>query len=335
MKVAMPYQLAQANIARVRAPLDDPSMQEFVAQLNAVNAVADRSTGFVWRLKTEAGDATGIRAYDDDRILFNMSVWESLEALHDYVYQSEHLRPLRARRQWFDPMPGPSLVLWWVPAGHVPSIEEAKARFALLEANGPCPDAFTFRQPFPPPGQALQARPELDAEFCEPHRPESPLLRASTLAALLLVIATTIGCDRVTKHVAETTLVGQPIQSYFADTVRLQWTQNPGAFLGLGADWPEGLRTALFTGGNAVLLTMLIVAAVRLRWSGPALLGLAFFVAGGASNLADRLARGTVTDFINVGVGPLRTGIFNVADVAIMLGAALVAFGSFRSRDHH
>ena len=78
---------------------------------------------------------------------------------------------------------------------------------------------------------------------------------------------------------------------------------------------------------------MLIVAAVRLRWSGLALLGLAFFVAGGASNLADRLARGTVTDFINVGVGSLRTGIFNVADVAIMLGAALVAFGSFRSRD--
>jgi len=182
---------------------------------------------------------------------------------------------------------------------------------------------------------AVQARPEVDAEFCEPHRPESPLLRASTLAALLLVIATTIGCDRVTKHVAETTLVGQPIQSYFADTVRLQFTQNPGAFLGLGADWSEGIRTAFFTGGNAVLLTMLIVAAVRLRWSGPALLGLAFFVAGGASNLADRLARGTVTDFINVGVGPLRPGIFNVADVAIMLGAALVPFGSFRSRDHH
>lgn len=331
----MPYQLAQANIARARAPLDDPSMQDFIAQLDAVNAVADRSAGFVWRLKTEAGNATAIRAYEDERILFNMSVWESLEALHDYVYGSEHLRPLRARRQWFDPMPGPSLVMWWVPAGHVPSIEEARARFALLEANGPCADAFTFRQPFPPPGQSLHVRPEVDAEFCEPHRPESPLMRVSTLVALLLVIATTIGCDRVTKHVAEETLVGMPSQSYLADTIRLELTQNPGAFLGLGADWPTGLRTAFFTGGNALLLMGLVIAAVRLRWSGPSLLGLAFFVAGGASNLADRLARGTVTDFINVGVGSLRTGIFNVADVAILLGAALVAFGSFRSRDHH
>ena len=331
----MPYQLAQANLARARAPLHDPSMAEFVGQLDAVNAVADRSTGFVWRLKTDAGNATEIRAYDDDRILFNMSVWESLEALHDYVYESEHLRPLRARRQWFDPIPGASLVLWWVPAGHVPSIEEAKARFALLDANGPCADAFTFRQPFPPPGHSLRARPEGDAELSEPPRPESPLTRLSTLVAMLIVIATTIGCDRVTKHVAETTLVGQGSHSYLADTVRLEWTQNPGAFLGLGADWPTGLRTTFFTGGNALLLTVLVIAAVRLRWSGPALLGLAFFVAGGASNLADRLAHGTVTDFINVGVGSLRTGIFNVADVAIMLGAALVAIGSFRSRDHH
>ena len=329
----MSYHLAQANIARTRAPLDDPSMRDFVARLEAVNAVADRSPGFVWRLKTEAGDATGIRAYEDDRILFNMSVWKSLEALHEYVYKSDHVGPLRARRQWFEPLPGPSLVLWWVPAGHVPSIEEAKARFDLLAAHGPGPDAFTFRQPFPPPGQALQTRPRVDAEFCEPHRLESPLMRVSTLMVLLLVIATTIGCDRVTKHVAEATLMGLPSQSFLADTVRLEWTQNPGAFLGLGADWPAGIRTALFTGGNALLLMVLVIAAVRLRWSGPALLGLAFFVAGGASNLADRLARGTVTDFINVGVGPLRTGIFNVADVAIMLGAALVAIGSFRSRE--
>ena len=170
-----------------------------------------------------------------------MSVWASLEALHDYVYQSEHLRPLRARRQWFDPMPGPSLVLWWVPAGHVPSIEEAKARFALLEANGPCADAFTFRQPFPPPGQALQARPEVDAEFCEPHRPESQVLRASTLAALLLVIATTIGCDRVTKHLAEATLADLPSQSYLADTVRLHGRRIPARFSGSA---PTGRRAS-------------------------------------------------------------------------------------------
>jgi hypothetical protein len=265
----MPYQLAQANIARARAALDDPSMQEFVAQLDAVNARGGPERRVRLALKTEAGDAPAI-ARTTTTASCSTCRCGSRSRRSTTTSQSEHLRPLRARRQWFDPMPGPSLVLWWVRAGHVPSIEEAKARLALLEANGPCAAAFTFRQPFPPPGQALQTRPEVDAEFCEPHRPESPLLRASTLAALLLVIATTIGCDRVTKHVAEATLVGQPIQSYLADTVRLQRTQNPGAFLGLGADWPEGIRTAFFTGGNAVLLTMLIVAAVRLRWSGPA-----------------------------------------------------------------
>ncbi len=157
--------------------------------------------------------------------------------------------------------------------------------------------------------------------------------RNSTLLALLLVVAGTIGCDRVTKHVAETTLRDLPSQSFLADTVRLECTENTGAFLGLGADWSRPVRLAVFTVGNSLLLTALVIAAVRLRWNGPALIGLAFVVAGGVSNLADRLLRGAVTDFINVGLGPVRTGIFNVADVAILVGAAIVVLARSRARE--
>ena len=114
------YHLAQLNIASTRAPLDDPIMKGFVDQLDYINAVADRSEGFVWRLQTEDGDATAIRAFDDDRIIVNMSVWESLEALHDYVHRSDHLGPLRDRKKWFTRIEGPSLVLWWIPAGDPP-----------------------------------------------------------------------------------------------------------------------------------------------------------------------------------------------------------------------
>jgi signal peptidase II len=123
---------------------------------------------------------------------------------------------------------------------------------------------------------------------------------------------------------AATMLSGTANRSFLADTVRLEYVENAGAFLSLGADWPAWVRTALFGFGNAVLLSALVVIAMRRHWSRPALLGLAFCVAGGASNLVDRLVLGRVVDFMNVGVGPLRTGIFNVADMAIMLGAALV-----------
>ena len=159
------FHLAQANIARMRGPLDSPIMEGFRSQLDRINAIADGSPGFVWRLQTDEGNATAIRAYEDERILFNMSVWASLEALHHYVYRSEHAGPLRNRREWFDPVEGPILVLWWVPAGHIPSIEEAKARFATLKSRGTSAEAFTFREPFPPPGQRRVSAPEVDAEF--------------------------------------------------------------------------------------------------------------------------------------------------------------------------
>lgn len=148
---------------------------------------------------------------------------------------------------------------------------------------------------------------------------------------LLMLILATVGCDRVTKHFAAATLAGGPTRSFMADTVRLEYIENTGAFLGLGGSWPIEVRTGLFTVGNALLLCAMVVTAIRRRWSGLALVGLALFVAGGASNLADRVVRGSVDDFMNVGVGPLRTGIFNVADTAIMLVVAMLGFVGFRS----
>lgn len=145
------FHLAQVNIARMRAPLDDPLMEGFRSQLQRINAIADRSPGFVWRLQTPDGDATTVRAFEDDRVLVNMSVWESLEALHQYVYEGPHLGPLRDRREWFLPYDGPTLALWWVHAGHIPTVEEAKEKLDELRRNGPTDAAFTFRKPFAAP----------------------------------------------------------------------------------------------------------------------------------------------------------------------------------------
>ena len=161
------YHLAEVNIARMRAPLEDPVMEGFRSQLDTINALADGSPGFVWRLQTEEGNATALRPYDDDRILVNMSVWESFEALHEFVYRSHHVGPLRDREKWFHRMEGPILVLWWIPAGHIPTVDEAKDRLAFLKAHGPTPDAFTFRDAFPPPGQPMGSLPKVDAQFCE------------------------------------------------------------------------------------------------------------------------------------------------------------------------
>jgi hypothetical protein len=146
------WQLAQVNVAILRAPLDSPPLADFVALLEPINALADRSPGFVWRLQTEDGDATAIRAFEDDRIIVNMSVWESLEALGDFVYASGHLGVLRRRREWFATMAEAHVALWWVPAGTTPTVAEAARRLDRLRERGPSPEAFTFREPFPPPG---------------------------------------------------------------------------------------------------------------------------------------------------------------------------------------
>jgi len=158
------------------------------------------------------------------------------------------------------------------------------------------------------------------------------MARVGVRLLLLVAIGATIGCDRVTKHIAASALSEGPARSFLAGTLRLEYAENTGAFLGLGADWPPAVRTAVFAAGNAVLLAVLTALALRERWPRVALLGMALFVAGGASNLLDRITSGMVIDFMNVGVGPLRTGIFNVADVAIMLGAGLLVFEGYRSQ---
>jgi len=163
--------LAQVNIARMRGPLDSAVMADFVARLDEINAMADASPGFVWRLQTSEGNATYLRPYDDDRILFNMSVWESLDALCAYVYQSAHAEVLRRRKEWFTRMETVYAALWWVPVGHRPSIDEAKKRLAYLEANGPTPFAFTFRTPFPADEAVLRATDWSSFEPCPASSP--------------------------------------------------------------------------------------------------------------------------------------------------------------------
>jgi len=152
-----------------------------------------------------------------------------------------------------------------------------------------------------------------------------------TRLALMLLVVATIGCDRVTKHFAAESLAGEPRQSFLADTVRLEYVENSGAFLSLGADLPPAIRTMLFTVGNGMILIGTVILAVRRRWTGAELFGLGLVFAGGASNLADRIARGSVIDFMNVGLGSVRTGIFNVADVAIMGGVILLVLTHFRA----
>jgi hypothetical protein len=150
-------QLAQVNIAHMKAPLESQVMAGFVARLDEINALADRNSGFVWRLQTGDGNATYLRPYGDDRILFNLSVWESIEHLRDYVYRSAHIEVLRNRDEWFDKFDGAYLALWWVPAGHRPSVDEAKKRLTHLAQHGPTPFAFTFKVTFPFDPAVLQA----------------------------------------------------------------------------------------------------------------------------------------------------------------------------------
>jgi signal peptidase II len=160
------------------------------------------------------------------------------------------------------------------------------------------------------------------------------MTRIGVRLVLVMVIGATIGCDRMTKHIAATTLSDAPTRSFLADTFRLEYVENTGAFLGLGRDWPRHVRTAVFGLGNGLLLVALAVVAGRARWPKRALVGVALFVAGGASNLLDRITHGMVIDFMNVGIGSVRTGIFNVADMAIMLGAGIFVLEGYRSGRH-
>ena len=144
------HHLAELNIGRTVAPIDHPTMAEFVDNLERINALGDGSPGFVWRLSDETGSATSIRAFEDPRMILNMTVWESIEDLRKHLYRSDHVEYLRRRREWFVPLDEPSLVLWWVPAGHIPTVDEALGRLERLAAEGPTGQAFTLKAPFPP-----------------------------------------------------------------------------------------------------------------------------------------------------------------------------------------
>ncbi len=148
------YELAQLNIGIIKGPMDSPVMADFAANLERINALAERLPGFLWRLKSEEGDATAIRPFADENMLVNMSVWRDVESLNKYVYNSAHVEVMRRRREWFERMHEAFLVLWWVPKGHRPSVAEAVAKLEVLRIKGPTAEAFTFRQAFPPP-QAL------------------------------------------------------------------------------------------------------------------------------------------------------------------------------------
>jgi hypothetical protein len=160
------YHLAQCNVGRLRAPLDSPQLAEFVAALEPVNRMADEAHGFVWRLQTEAGDATAIRAFDDDMLLLNMSVWESIEALAEFTYRTPHRDVMRRRRQWFERLTDAYLVLWWILADGLPTVADAKARLDSLRRDGPSPEAFTFQSPFPSPDGSRASEPAGEGWYC-------------------------------------------------------------------------------------------------------------------------------------------------------------------------
>jgi heme-degrading monooxygenase HmoA len=156
--------LAQLNIGLPVAPLTEPELTDFVANLDPVNALADAAPGFVWRLQTEDGDATAIRPFDDDRLIVNMSVWASVEALAAFVYSAGHREIMKRRREFFVPMREAFQVLWWVPEGTVPAVSQAQQRLTHLREHGPTATAFTFRTPFPAPEGAPINRD--DSWFC-------------------------------------------------------------------------------------------------------------------------------------------------------------------------
>ena len=152
------FHLAQANVALTRAPFSDPLMAGLVGRVGEMNALAEGSPGYVRRFVPPAGDLSYLRPferdfvpYEPERIFFNLSVWETVEALKEYVYRTAHIEMLRDKARWVAPSDGPHLVLWWVPAGQLPAVGEARDRLRRLRRDGPGPEAFTFARPFPPP----------------------------------------------------------------------------------------------------------------------------------------------------------------------------------------
>ncbi|MEU0168418.1 DUF3291 domain-containing protein [Streptomyces iakyrus] len=147
-----PYELAEVNIARLKAPLDSPQLKDFVDALDPVNADADAADGFVWRLQSDSGNATDVPVFGDSWLILNMSVWRDADSLTAYMYQGRHREMLARRREWFERVEEAMVTLWWVPAGHRPTVAEAESRLLHIRTHGPTPYAFTLRTQFPPQG---------------------------------------------------------------------------------------------------------------------------------------------------------------------------------------
>ena len=168
----MQYHLAQLNIAVAKAPLSSPEMHAFVTNRERIKALATADQGFVWQHVSEDGDAD-VLLHATNPVLFNLSIWRSLDALIGFVYKSEHAQYIRARKDWFTPLNRTHVVLWWVARNHRPSVLEAKSKLDLLASRGPTPEAFAFRRTFPPPSDAssltseLEAMPRLTSTFAE------------------------------------------------------------------------------------------------------------------------------------------------------------------------
>jgi hypothetical protein len=146
------YELAQVNIASLKAPLDSPQLKDFVEALDPVNAVADAADGFVWRLQSDSGNATDVPVFGDDLLIVNMSVWRDTNALAAFMYQGQHRELLARRREWFERLEEAVTALWWVPSGHRPTVAEAESRILHLREHGPTQHAFTLRATFPAEG---------------------------------------------------------------------------------------------------------------------------------------------------------------------------------------
>lgn len=143
------YQLAQLNIAKALAPVESEMLQEFSNNLDPVNAIAEAAPGFVWRLKDESGNATEIQYFDDPLMLVNMSVWQSVEALKNFMFKTHHIDFMKRKKNWFATMDKANYVLWWIEQGHIPTVEEAVERLEYLRAHGDSANAFSFKNTYP------------------------------------------------------------------------------------------------------------------------------------------------------------------------------------------
>ncbi len=152
--MSLQYHVCHLNIGPAKAPLFDPLMEGFVSRLVEINTIASQSPGFVWQLQVDIYNPEHLAWYGEPGLLFNFSIWDSLEALHHFTYKNpDHAQMMKSRKQWFGDMDGPNYVLWWTEAGTIPSLMEAKARIAHLKQHGPSSEAFTFKDPFPPPSE--------------------------------------------------------------------------------------------------------------------------------------------------------------------------------------